>query len=109
MRWLLGLWFAPISVLVGWLGFASHDLSFGLFFLTRDFYDQVFGIYAHTLGVAPETLPPLVYRALVLDSAIVLGLFALRRRKSIVAFARRCYRGMMSPRSASAESLSSAP
>jgi len=110
MRWLLGLWFLPISILVGWLGLAAHDLSFGVFFLTRDFYDLVFGIYAQTLGVPAESLPPLVARALMVDSAIVLGLFALRRRKAILSFAQRAYaRWVAPPRSASVESLSSAP
>ncbi len=110
MRWVLVLWFAPISILVGWLGLASHDFSFGFFFLTRDFYDLVFGIYAQTLGVPAETLPPLVHRALILDSAIVLALYAFRRRKAIKAFAVQLYaRLVAAPRSASVESLSSAP
>ncbi|WP_062116436.1 DUF6105 family protein [Aureimonas sp. AU40] len=110
MRWLLGLWFMPISILTGWLGLASQDLSFGLFFLTRDFYDLVFGVYAQTLGVPAESLPPLVVRALVLDSTIVMGLYALRRRKAIVALSKHAYaRFAPSPRSSSVESLSSAP
>ncbi len=109
MRWLLLAWFLPISVLSGWLGFAANDWNFGIVFLSRDFYDLVFAVYADTLGVPAETLPPLVVKALVLDSAIVLGLYALRRRRPIVAFLRRAYSKLASSRVASAESLSSAP
>ena len=110
MRWLLGLWFTPIAILVAWLSLASRDLSFGLFFLTRDFYDLVFGVYAQTLGMPAEQLPPLVIRALIVDSAVVIGLYALRRRKQILALVMGLYARWSSPaRSASAESLSSAP
>ncbi len=110
MRWLLSLWFTPIAILVTWLVLASRDLSFGLFFLTRDFYDLVFSIYAQTLGIPAEELPPLVVRALIVDSAIVLGLYALRRRKRIQALVMQAYSKLSSSvRAASAESLSSAP
>lgn len=110
MRWFLGCWFAPISFLVLWLGLASHDLSFGIGFFSRAFYDQVFGLYAAALGVPAETLPPLVVRALVLDSAIVISLFLFRRRRAITAWFRARQSGQ-TPGSvtASTASLSSAP
>lgn len=106
MRWLLSLWFAPITFLVAWLALAANDWNLGVHFFSRDMYDTVFGTYAAVLGVPAETLPPLVVRALVLDSLIVLALYAFRRRKPIVAFLRERY---SSRSSASLESLSKAP
>jgi len=105
MRWLLSLWFLPIGFLVLWLTLASNDWGFGMHFFSRDMYDTVFGVYAAVLGVPAESLPPLVVRALILDSLIVLALYAFRRRKPIIAFLRERY----SRGSASLESLSKAP
>ncbi len=76
MRILLSAWFAPITFLVLWLLMASNDWSLGIHFFSRDMYDSVFDLYANVLGVPAETLPPLVVRALVLDSLIVLALYA---------------------------------
>ncbi|RIY03714.1 hypothetical protein D3218_02960 [Aureimonas flava] len=105
MRWLLSLWFLPITFLVLWLTLAANDWSLGLHFFSREMYDTVFAVYGGALGVPPESLPPLVVRALVLDSLIVLALYAFRRRKPIVAYLRERY----SRGSASLESLSKAP
>lgn len=106
MRWLLSLWFVPIAFLVLWLTLGANDWSFGVHFFSRDMYDTVFGVYAAVLGVPAESLPPLVVRALVLDSLIVLALYAFRRRKAIRAFIAERY---PSRGSASLESLSKAP
>lgn len=105
MRWLLSIWFVPIAFLVLWLLLAANDWSLGVHFFSREMYDTVFGVYANVLGVPAESLPPLVVRALVLDSLIVLALYAFRRRKPIMAFLRERY----SRGSANLESLSKAP
>ena len=105
MRILLSAWFAPITFLVLWLLMASNDWSLGIHFFSRDMYDSVFDLYANVLGVPAETLPPLVVRALVLDSLIVLALYAFRRRRPIMTFLRERY----SRGSASLDSLSKAP
>ncbi|WP_279479559.1 DUF6105 family protein [Aureimonas sp. SK2] len=105
MRWLLSFWFVPIAFLVLWLTLGANDWSFGIHFFSRDMYDTVFGVYAGVLGVPAESLPPLVVRALFLDSLIVLALHAFRRRKTIASFLRERY----SRGSASLESLSKAP
>jgi len=112
MRWLLGLWFVPISFLIAWFVLASHDWNLGTFFFSREMYDLVFAIYGETLGVAPESIPPLVARALVLDSAIVLALYAFRRRKSIAGWLRGRRQSLPvipARRERSLDSLSSAP
>ena len=108
MKWFLILWAGPIALLGSWYGLSYYDMSFGIFMLTRDAHDLVFQIYGHILGIPPEDLPPLVLRAIVVDSFLVLAILAFRRRKQIFAWwqARR----QSSPAVlASDESLSSAP
>ena len=100
MRWLLWMWFAPMAFFWSWFVLAAAD--FGYVFFGREVYDQTFGIYASLLGVAPETLPPLVLKACIVDSALVLGIFAFARRKRIMAWYRERHQ-------VAATSLSSAP
>lgn len=108
MKWFLILWAGPIALLGSWYGLSYYDMSFGFFMLTRDAHDLVFQIYGHILGIPPEDLPPLVLRAIIVDSFLVLGIIAFRRRGKIAAWwqARR----QSAPVAlASDESLSSAP
>ena len=86
MRYFLALWVLPVGGLATWLFMASNDYSMGTFFFSRAMYDLVFGIYGEILGVDPATLPPLVYKALVVDTIIVAALFALKRRKDIIGW-----------------------
>jgi hypothetical protein len=108
MKWFLILWAGPIALLGSWYGLSYYDMSFGIFMLTRDAHDLVFQIYGHILGIPPEDLPPLVLRAIIFDSFLVLGLIAFRRRKQIWAWW-QARRQSSSPLLASDESLSSAP
>ena len=86
MRYFLLFWLLPVGGLVAWLYMAENDLSFGIHFFSRDMYDMVFGVYGQILGVDPETLPPLIYNALVFDTCIVAAIFAFRRRKDVFAW-----------------------
>jgi hypothetical protein len=108
MKWFLILWAGPIALLGSWYGLSYYDMSFGIFMLTRDAHDLVFRIYGHILGIPPESIPPLVLRAIILDSFLVLGIIAFRRRKKIAAWwqARRQSAPAVLARD---ESLSSAP
>lgn len=108
MKWFLILWAGPIALLGSWYGLSYYDMSFGIFMLTRDAHDLVFQIYGHILGIPPESIPPLVLRAIIFDSFLVLGIIAFRRRKKIIAWwqaRRQSSRAIL----ASDESLSSAP
>ncbi|MGD9476835.1 DUF6105 family protein [Shinella sp. G-2] len=108
MKWFLILWAGPIALLGSWYGLSYYDMNFGVFMLTRDAHDLVFQIYGNILGIAPESIPPLVARAIVVDSLIVFALIAFRRRRKIIDWwqARR----QSSPAVlASDESLSSTP
>lgn len=108
MKWFLILWAGPIALLGSWYGLSYYDMNFGIFMLTRDAHDLVFRIYGHILGIPPENIPPLVLRAIILDSFLVLGIIAFRRRRKIVAWwqARRQSAPAVLARD---ESLSSAP
>lgn len=108
MKWFLILWAGPIALLGGWYGLSYYDMSFGVFMLTRDAHDLVFQIYGTILGIPPEDLPPLVLRAIIFDSFLVLALIAFRRRKQIWAWWQARSQSS-SAALASDESLSSAP
>ena len=86
MRYFLLFWLLPVGGLAAWLYMAENDHSFGMFFFSRDMFDMVFGVYAQILGIDAATLPPLIYKALVIDTLIVVALFALKRRKDIAAW-----------------------
>lgn len=89
MKAFLLLWALPVSFLGLWYGLSVNDLHFGVFFLTRETHDLVFAIYGEALGIAPEAIPPLVAKAVVVDTGLVLAFVAFRRRRQIAAFARR--------------------
>ena len=90
MKLFLALWIMPIVLLGGWYGLSYYDINFGYRILSRELHDLVFVIYGNLLGLPPETIPPLVLKAIILDTFLVLGLIALkRRRKQIWAFIRR--------------------
>jgi hypothetical protein len=111
MKTLLLLWALPITILGAWYGLSYYDMSFGIFMLTRDAHDLVFQIYGNILGIAPETIPPLVLRAIIVDSLILFAIIGYRRRKQIKAWwmARQEKSSEGSDVRVSPESLSSAP
>jgi hypothetical protein len=83
--------------------------------LTRQAHELVFQVYGNVLGIPPETIPPLVMRAIVVDSAVLFAIIGFRRRKKIIAWrkARQEKSGPVSSEArevrASMDSLSSAP
>ncbi|OBZ96310.1 membrane protein [Pararhizobium polonicum] len=86
MKWFLILWACPIVILTGWYGLSYYDMSFGIFMLTRQAHDLVFAVYGNVLGLPPETIPPLVARAIAVDSLIVFAIIAYRKRREIRAW-----------------------
>ncbi len=105
MKWFLILWAGPVALLGSWYWLSYYDMSFGFYMLTRETHDLVFQVYGNILGLPPKSLPPLVARAIAVDSLIVFAILAFRRRKQIAAW----WRDRQSAARASAESLSSAP
>ncbi|MDO9415886.1 DUF6105 family protein [Pararhizobium sp.] len=111
MKWFLILWAGPVLLLGAWYGLSYYDMSFGIFMLTRDAHDLVFQIYGSVLGIPPETIPPLVARAIAFDSLLVMAIIAYRKRREIRAWWQKRYPSSPSDNSARASdvSLSSAP
>lgn len=109
MKWFLILWAAPLTFLGAWYGLSYHDIHFGFVMLTREAHDLVFEIYGGLLGIPPESIAPLVLKAIIIDTLIVLAILAFRRRKVIVNWWRE-RRGVYKPAARdNEESLSSAP
>jgi hypothetical protein len=114
MKWFLILWITPLVLLGSWYGLSYHDMHFGFFMLTRETHELVFQIYGNVLGIEPERIPPLVMRALIVDTFLVLGIIAFRRRRQIAAWwrdrrAKAEHRTYAEPLRDNVESLSSAP
>jgi len=66
----------------GWYALSANDISFGFNILTRNVHDLVFQVYGNMLGMEPETIPGVVAAACAFDSAIVLGIAAIKWRSS---------------------------
>ncbi|MGG6895371.1 MULTISPECIES: DUF6105 family protein [Rhizobium] len=110
MKWLLICWAAPVSFLGAWYYLSYYDMSFGIFMLTRQMHDLVFEIYGKILGIPPETIPPLVARAIAFDSVLVFAIYGFRRRAAIIEWwCRRQASRSDKVALPSADSLSNAP
>ena len=92
MKVFLVLWIMPIILLGSWYGLSYYDINFGYRILSRELHDLVFTIYGNILGIPPETIPPLVLKAVIVDSCLVVGFIVIkRRRKQIWAALRRLF------------------
>ncbi len=114
MKWFLILWACPVILLTGWYGLSYYDMSFGIFMLTRQAHDLVFAVYGHVLDLPPETIPPLVARAIAFDSLIVFAIIGYRKRREIRTWYSRRFPAVQPAESGGASlantvNLSSAP
>jgi hypothetical protein len=83
MRWLLALWGLPLALFWSWYFLSYYDYNFGYIMLSRQVHDLVFELYGEALGIDPKLLPGMIAKALVLDSFILAGIIAFRRRRAI--------------------------
>ena len=87
MRYVFWFWLFPMSVLWGWIGLSYHDISFGTFFLSRANHDLVFHIYSMVLGgMEHGEILRLLAKACIVDSFLIFGILAFRRRREIRAW-----------------------
>ena len=100
MRYVMIVWATPLALFWGWYFLSLNDLHFGYMMLTRQVHDIVFQLYGDMLGIDPATIPPLVARACILDTAIICAIWAFRRRREIADWWRD--RGRVSRRFAAA-------
>jgi len=96
MKYILFFWAVPLGLFWGWFGLSYYDMNFGVLMLSRMFHDFAFQLYGNMLGIDPETIPALVARACVVDTALIFGIFAFRRRRDIAAWWRE-KRAAMAP------------
>ena len=96
MKWLMIFWGGPVIRLTGWYSLSYYDMSFGVFMLTREAHDLVFRLYGHVLGIPPESIPPLVARAMFVDTIVLFGLVALRKHRQIIPWLRARFGGATS-------------
>ncbi len=86
MRYILLFWGLPMGFFWSWYFLSVNDFSFGMLFFSRVIHDEVFGLYGQFLGIDPAALPPLVARACVVDSILIFGILAFRRRREIIGW-----------------------
>ncbi len=97
MRALLIFWAAPLGFFWGWYFLSLNNLNFGTTFFSRELHDLVFIIYGDVLGVDPDTIPALAARACVVDTLLIMAIFAFRKRATIKQWwqAKRAQRSAM--------------
>ncbi|MEQ1942720.1 DUF6105 family protein [Mesorhizobium sp. VNQ89] len=88
MRWVFAAWALPMGLFWGWYFLSLNNIHFGYVMLTRDAHDIVFQLYGNMLGMDPDIIPGLVARACILDTLLILGIWAFRRRKEISVWVR---------------------
>ncbi len=86
MRWVFIAWAVPMGLFWGWFSLSYYDINFGYVMLTRAVHDLLFQLYGQMLGLDPATIPGLVAKACILDTLLILGIWAFRRRREIVAW-----------------------
>ncbi|RST86643.1 hypothetical protein EJC49_09215 [Aquibium carbonis] len=93
MRYIILFWALPMGLFWSWFGLSYHDIHFGQLFFSRVLHDEVFRLYGDILGLDPSILPGMVARACIVDTVLIFGILAFRRRKSIGAWMRERRRG----------------
>lgn len=83
MRYIFGVWATPLVLFWGWYFLSVNDLNFGYPLMSRGFNLAVFDIYGDLLGIDPATIPWMIGKACLLDTSIILAIWAFRRRKQI--------------------------
>ncbi len=97
MRWVFAFWAVPMGIFWGWYFLSANDMNFGFVMLTRDVHDLLFELYGQMLGIDPLIIPGLVANACIFDTLLLIAIWAFRRRRSILAWAKAVrdrYRGV---------------
>lgn len=83
MRYIFAIWAAPLVLFWGWYFASINDMHFGYWMLSRQFNLAIFELYGELLGVDPATIPWMMGKAFLVDTLIILAIWAYRRRKLI--------------------------
>jgi hypothetical protein len=107
MKYVLGVWATPLILFWGWYFLSLNDIHFGYVLMTRQAHDLIFQLYGEMIGLDPATIPALVAKACILDTGLILAIWAFRRRKAIIGWVQE-KRGASTPcrmKAAAAESM----
>lgn len=108
MRYVFAVWALPLIIFWGWFGLSYYDINFGYLMLSRQIHDIYFQMAGQILGMAPETIPWLIARALVFDTLILMSIWAFRRRREITAWVKQKRERYARPASETSSSVPSA-
>ncbi len=88
MRWVIAAWALPMGIFWGWYFLSLYDINFGYIMLTKEVHDLFFQLYGDAIGIDPKTIPPVVAKACILDTFLILGIWAFRRRVPLTGWLR---------------------
>lgn len=91
MKYVLAAWAAPLVLFWGWYFLSLNDINFGSVYLSRALHDLVFKLYGDILGIDPAGIPGMIAEACVLDTGLLLAIWAFRRRRELAAWIRARY------------------
>lgn len=83
MKYIFAAWATPLILFWGWYFLSLNDINFGYVMLSRQLHDLVFELYGEILGIDPATIPGLVARACGIDTLLLCGIWAFRRRREL--------------------------
>lgn len=86
MKYVFLAWAAPLGLFWGWFFLSANDINFGTIYLSRALHELVFQLYGDVLGVAPQTIPWLIAKACIFDTALIVAIWAFRRRREIAGW-----------------------
>lgn len=86
MKWVLFFWALPLVILGSWYTLSYNDINFGYLILSRRMHDVVFQVYGNILGLPPKSIPPLVLKAIIVDTMLLIAIMSFRRRQAIIAW-----------------------
>lgn len=109
MRYVLAIWALPLLVFWGWFGISYYDMNFGYVMLSRQVHDLLFELYGQMLGLDPATIPWLLAKACIVDTLILLAIWAFRRRAAILEWLRARRERYAAPEAAGAPQTGPAP
>ena len=92
MKYVFAIWAAPLVLFWGWFFLSLNNINFGSVYLSRQLHDLVFQIYGDMIGVDPASIPLMIAEACIIDTAIIVAIWAFRRRREISAWFRDRYR-----------------
>ena len=86
MRYFLIFWAMPLGLFWGWYFLSLNDMHFGTIYLSRVLHDAVFELYGKLAGMDPASIPGLIAKACIVDTALIGAILAYRRRSRIAAW-----------------------